>query len=181
MNAFTDFLPVAAFFVALMTHDIFVATGVLIVATLVHSAWLWKKQGKLENMQWAMLIGVTVFGGATLLLRDEAFIQWKPTILNWLFSLIFIATQFIGRKPLVEHIMGSQIQLPGPVWQRLNLLWAGFFLVMGAINLYVVYNYSIEIWGAFKLFGMLGLTLVFAVIQMLYLFKYLPKDQKPSN
>jgi intracellular septation protein len=124
-------------------------------------------------MQLVTLAVIVVFGGLTLYLHDEQFIKWKPTIINWIFAGVFLASQLVGRKTAVERMLAGNITLPTPIWRRLNLGWVVFFLAMGAANLYVMTFFDSDTWVNFKLFGMLGLTLVFIVLQSLYLSRYL--------
>ena len=112
---------------------------------------------------------VLVFGGLTIWLHDAMFLKWKVSIVNWLFGAAFLLTQLIGKRTLVEMLMNAQIQLPKLVWQRLNTMWGVFFLLMGTLNIYVVYHYSTATWVDFKVFGMLGLTVIFIIIQTAYL------------
>ena len=118
----------------------------------------------------------SMFGGATLLLQDEVYIKWKPTVLNWLFGLVFIASHFIGKRPVIQRLMDRAVSLPRNVWYRLNLLWSVFFIAIGFINLYVVYNFDTDTWVNFKLFGIFGLTLVFIVVQSFYIGRYVKQD-----
>jgi len=113
-------------------------------------------------------------------LKDELFIKWKPTVLNWLFGIAFLASQFFGKRTLIERMLGTQIELPGLVWRRLNLGWTFFFVAMGGVNLFVVYHFSTETWVNFKLFGLLGLTFLFVVAQSIYLSRFLP-EPKPEE
>jgi intracellular septation protein len=131
-------------------------------------------------MQLVTLGLVVTLGGATVLLENKAFIQWKPTVVNWLFATAFLSSQFIGQKPIVQRLMESSLELPGHVWSKLNIAWVIFFTLMGIANLAVVYTLSEEAWVNFKLFGMLGCTLVFVTGQGLYLSKQLP-EQKETN
>jgi len=182
MKILLDFLPVIVFFaVYKFTNDILLATAVLIPATLLQMLYSWKVQGKIEKMQLVTLVLVVLLGGATLAFQDKAFIQWKPTIVNWLFAVGFLATQFIGDKTVVERLMGSSMELPKAVWSRLNLAWVVFFVAVGIVNLYVAYNFSEEIWVDFKLFGMLGLTILFIILQGLYIAKHAKEPEAPSE
>jgi intracellular septation protein len=182
MKILLDFLPVIVFFaVYKFTNDILLATAVLIPATLLQMLYSWKVQGKIEKMQLVTLVLVVLLGGATLAFQDKAFIQWKPTIVNWLFAVGFLATQFIGDKTVVERLMGSSMELPKAIWSRLNLAWVAFFIAVGIVNLYVAYNFSEEIWVDFKLFGMLGLTILFIVLQGLYIAKHAKEPEAPTE
>ena len=157
-------------------YDIYVATAVAIGAACVQTCLFWLKHRKFEKMHLITLAILIVFGGLTLLLRDPVFIKWKPTVVNWLFGVTFLGSQFIGKKPLVERMMGHAITAPAPVWKRLNWAWIVFFIFMGVINLYVAFNFSEETWVNFKLFGMMGLTLVFVFGQAFYLSRYMVVD-----
>ena len=128
-------------------------------------------------MQVITLAIIIVFGGATLILHNPIFIKWKPTILNWAFGIIFLISHFFGKKPIIRYMMEAKVNLPTIVWSRLNLSWVVFFLTMGFINLFIIYNFSTEVWVYFKLFGMLGLTLAFVVIQAVYLARHVSPDQ----
>jgi intracellular septation protein len=113
------------------------------------------------------------------LLKDGVFIKWKPTVVNWLFAVVFLGSQFIGKKTVVQRIMESGVKMPEHAWRGLNLVWVGFFAVMGMVNLYVAFNFSEEVWVDFKLFGMLGLTLVFIVLQGFYMVRHM--EHKPDG
>lgn len=176
MKLLFDFLPILLFFIAYKLSDIYVATGVLIVATLAQVGWIWLRQHRVEKMPLITAGLVLVLGGATLLLHDPIFVKWKPTVVNWLFAAVFLGSRFVGQKTLLERMMGEQLELPGPVWVKLTFAWAGFFLVMGAANLYVAFTFSENTWVNFKLFGLLGLTLLFVLAQALYMSRHLKTD-----
>lgn len=178
MKLLVDFLPILLFFVAYKLYDIYIATAVAIAASVAQVAWSWLRHRKVENMQWVTMGLIVVLGGLTLMLRDETFIKWKPTLVNWLFAVVFLASQYIGSKSVLQRMMAGNLTLPEPVWQRLNWIWVSFFVALGAINLYVAYSYDTEIWVNFKLFGMMGLTLVFIIAQGFYLSRYIKADEK---
>jgi intracellular septation protein len=173
MKLLYDFFPILLFFIAYKVYDIYVATAVTIAAAFVQTGLYWLRHRRFENTHLLTLGLLVVFGGLTLILHDPVFIKWKPTLVNWLFAIGFIGSQFIGRKPLVERMMGHAVSLPAPIWSRLNQAWTWFFVAMGALNLYVAYNFSEDTWVNFKLFGMLGLTLAFVIAQSLYLSRHL--------
>lgn len=179
MKLLFDLLPVVLFFIVFKMVDIYWATGVAIATTFAQIAWLKIRQRKVENMMWVTLAIIVVFGGATLLLRDEVFIKWKPTVLYWLFSAALIGGQLLLGKNLIRSAMGGQIILPEAVWRKLNWSWAGFFAFMGAANLYVAFNFSTDTWVNFKLFGGMGLMLVFIVIQALFLARHMQEKEQP--
>jgi intracellular septation protein len=181
MKLLFDFLPILLFFIAYKLADIYVATGVLIVVTLAQVGWIWLRQRRVEKIPLFTAALVLVLGGATLLLHDPVFVKWKPTVVNWLFAVAFLGSRFIGRKTLLERMMGGQLELPSPVWVKLTLAWAIFFLVMGLANLYVAYTFDENTWVNFKLFGMLGLTLVFVLAQALYMSRHLKADDAPKE
>jgi len=171
MKFLFDLFPVILFFAAFQLWDIYVATGVAIAASFAQIGWLALRRKKIDTMLWASLAIIVVFGGLTLLLRDKTFIQWKPTVLYWLFAVVLCGGALGGRNVL-KAMMSQQIQLPEPVWARLNWSWVGFFAFMGAANLYVAYNYSESVWVNFKLFGGVGLMLLFVLAQGLVLARY---------
>ncbi|MBT8421377.1 MAG: septation protein A [Gammaproteobacteria bacterium] len=155
------------------TEAILAATIVAIVATFIQVAISWLRSHRVENMHLITLALLVVLGGATLLFKDEMFIKWKPTAVNWLFALVFFGSQFVGGKSLVQRMMEKNIELPSAIWTRLNWSWVVFFLVMGFVNLYVIYNFSTEFWVNFKLFGLLGLTLAFVIGQSFFLVRFM--------
>ena len=171
-----DFFPVILFFVAFKLEDdpqrgIMIATAVVIVATLVQVGYLRLRHGRTEKMHLITLVLVVALGGLTLAFDDERFIKWKPTLVNWAFALVFLGSQFIGSRPIVQRLMESKVSLTDQAWTRLNLGWIGFFVVLGAANLYVAYRFSTEVWVDFKLFGILALTGVFIVGQTVWLMR----------
>jgi len=176
MQLLFDFFPVVAFFAAYKLADIYVATGVIIVAVLIQVAVQWYRTRKVSPMLLMSAALVLVFGTITLLVHDKTFIQWKPTVLNWLFAVGFLASQFVGDQPVIQRLMGANLTLERGVWLKLNGMWVGFFLLMGALNIYVAYSFDESTWVNFKLFGMLGLTLVFALLQGFWLSSKLPAD-----
>lgn len=181
MKLLFDFLPILLFFIAYKMADIYVATGVLIVVTLAQTGWIWLRQRRIEKLPLFTAGLVLVLGGATLLLKDPMFVKWKPTVVNWLFALAFLASRFIGQKTLLERMMGGQLELPAPVWVKLTFAWTIFFFAMGVANLYVAFNFDENTWVNFKLFGMLGLTLVFVLAQGAYMSRYLKLDDTPPE
>jgi intracellular septation protein len=131
-----------------------------------------------HGMLWASLAIIIVFGGATLLLQDETFIKWKPTVLYWLFSVVLAGSAALFRKNLIQAMLSEQFKLPAPIWARLNWSWVLFFALMGVLNLYVAYNFTTDLWVNFKLFGGMGLMLLFVVAQSAVLAKYV-EEEKP--
>ena len=177
MKLLFDFFPIVLFFVAFKLFDIYVATAVAMGATVAQIGWVWMRRGKVDTMLWVSLGVITVFGGATLALQDPTFIKWKPTVLYWLFALVLAVAGFGFKKNFVRSIMQHQVQLPDEMWERLQASWIGFFLVMGVLNLYVAYNYTTDTWVNFKLFGGMGLMLVFVLLQALMLARHVQDDK----
>jgi intracellular septation protein len=172
MKLLFDLFPILLFFAAFKLADIYVATGVAIVATIGQIAWLRLSGRKVEPMQWASLGIIVVFGGMTLLFHDETFIKWKPTVLYMLFAVgLLIAPRFTGKNPL-RSIMGAQVTLPDAIWHRLTLAWVGFFACMGVLNIVVAYLFPLDVWVNFKVFGTLALTVVFVVVQGFWISRY---------
>jgi intracellular septation protein len=181
MQLLFDFFPVIAFFVAYKLTDIYIATGVIIVAVVIQTSVQWIRHRKVSSM--ALISGalVLVFGGLTLAIHDKAFIQWKVSIVNWLFAAAFLASLFFGERTLIERMLGENVQLERSSWRKLNVAWALFFLTVGAVNLYVAYRFSENVWVNFKLFGVLGLTLVFALLQGFWLASKMPQNSNQSS
>jgi len=173
MKLLFDFFPIILFFIAFKLYGIYTATAVAIVASFAQVGWYWLKHKRFENTHLITLVIIVVFGGATLLLEDELFIKWKPSVLNWVFGVAFLASHFIGKKTIVERMMGGNINLPTGVWSKLNASWVVFFIALGFINLYVVYNFDTDTWVNFKLFGMMGLTLLFVIAQAAYMSRHM--------
>ncbi|MCB1855534.1 MAG: septation protein A [Halieaceae bacterium] len=191
MKQLAEFLPIVLFFIVYQMNGetlsiggwqytvdgIFTATGVLMAATVVQVAVSYALTRTLEKRLLWLLLAVLIFGGATLVFRNQMFIQWKPTIFNWVLALVFGASQFIGDKNLMERTLGSQIHLPKPVWTRLNLLWVANFAIVGALNLVVAYGFSEETWVSYKLYSAIGFTLLLTVLTALLVAPHLKEDQ----
>lgn len=181
MKLLFDFFPIVLFFVTFKlyedpTQGILAATAVAILATFLQVGISWWRHRRVEKMHLVTLGLIVILGGATLLLRDEMFIKWKPTVVNWLFAIVFLGSQYIGQKSLVQRVMERNIQLPEVIWSRLNMSWVVFFAAMGALNLYVVYNFDTDTWVDFKLFGLMGFTLAFVVAQGFYLVRHMKPE-----
>ena len=179
MKFLFDMFPVILFFVAFKLFGIYEATAVAIAASFVQIGWVWFRHRKVEPMLWVSLGVITVFGGATLLLQNETFIKWKPTVLYWLFAASLGIAALVFKKNLIRAMMEKTMTLPDAVWGKLLLSWIAFFTVMGVLNLFVAFNYSTDTWVNFKLFGGMGLMLIFVFGQALMLAKYL-EEKKPE-
>lgn len=181
MKLLFDFFPIILFFVAYKLYGIYAATAVAIAASFIQVGGYWLKHRRFETMHLVSLGLISVFGGATLLLQDPTFIMWKPTILNWLFAGVFLGSQVVGQRTLLERMMSSALQVPAHIWKRANLLWVGFFVFSGVLNLYVAYNYSEETWVNFKLFGLMGLTFAFVIAQSMYLARHMIPQEETAK
>jgi intracellular septation protein len=208
MKLFLDFLPILLFFgvfKAAETHrdwaaafatqtlgfmvsggvvgtreaPVVLATEVVIAATLAQVAWLVARGRRVETSLWVSLALVVLLGGATIWFHDETFIKWKPSVLYWTMGLVLWASQVLFRRNLLRAMLGEQLSLPAPVWQRLNFAWVAFFAFMGLLNLYVAHSFSTDTWVNFKLFGAMGLLIAFTVAQGLYLSRHLKDDEPP--
>lgn len=178
MKAFLDFIPALAFLVALFIPEtreegVYLATKVIIITTFLQVLILWIIHRRVEK-QYLIILGVVlVLGSATLLFHDARFIKWKPTIVFWIFSLICLASEFIGQKNIATRIMGSMFDAPVSVWKRVNLSFTVFFLALGFMNLYVAYNFDTETWAFFKVFGIMAINVVFVIALVSYMFRYI--------
>lgn len=193
VKQFIDFIPLILFFIvfkleprtlelfghAWVVGGIFSATAMLIASSVVVYGTLFIVQKQLAKSQWLTLLGCLVFGGLTLTFQSETFLKWKAPVVNWLFATGFLVSQFIGQQPLIQRMMGHAITLPDPVWRKLNLAWVVFFLVVGTANLFVAFTYH-EIWVDFKVFGSLGMTVLFLVAQGIYISRYM-QDEPEST
>jgi intracellular septation protein len=181
MQILLEFIPIFAFFIAYKMGGIFVATATLIVVVIVQATIQWVQHRKISPMMMISAVLVLVFGGITLILKDKTFIQWKPTVLYWLFAIAFVVSRFIGDKPIIERLLGENITLERSLWTKLNTTWAIFFVFLGCVNLYVAYHYDEATWVNFKLFGLMGLMLVFTVAQGFWLTTKMPPDSGPDK
>lgn len=188
MKFLFDFFPLLLFFAAFKMFDIFVATGVAMAASFAQVGGYWLRKRSFETMHVVTLGTIVVFGGLTLILHDDTFIKWKPTIIYWLMAGILFATQYVGNKTAIERLLGSQVQLPAHIWARQNFNWAAFFVVLGFLNIYIAFYYGLEldaatrqdIWVKAKVFGFTSLTFVFIVVQALLMAPHI-KDADPNE
>ena len=156
---------------------ILLATVVVIVATVAQIIWVAFRHGKVDKMLWVSLVLVVVFGGMTLVFQDESFIKWKPTILYWVFAGSMAFAALVMKKNAIKAMLGEQLTLPEPVWTKVNLSWIAFFVVMGFLNIIIAFNFPTDVWVNFKLFGGMGLMLVFVLGQGLMLSKYVEEKE----
>lgn len=198
MKLLFDFFPILLFFLAYMfgadflpaddpafqeyrEHPIYLATMVAMAAAVVQVSYAWIRHRKVDNMLLVSFVLIMILGAATLYLKNPLFIKWKGTAVNWLFGLVFGASQIFGERTVIQRTLGEQLELPVPVLRRLNLIWTLFFFVMGGVNLFVAYNFDEKTWVQFKMFGMLGMTFLFVILQTAYLYRYLPEEAKSKE
>jgi len=178
MKQLLDFLPLVVFFVFYKMYDIFVASGALIVATGLALVASWILFRKVEKMTIVTFLLVAVFGTLTLVFHNDEFIKWKVTVIYSLFALALLFSQFFMQKPLIQTMLGKELQLPTHAWRRLNVAWAIFFLACGVANIYVAFWLPQEVWVNFKVFGLTGLTLLFTLLSGIYIYRLMPQEQK---
>lgn len=176
MQIFYDLFPILIFFILFKLEGIYAATLGAMLAAIAQVTVFWWRNRSFEMMQIITLVVILVLGGATLFFHNPLFIKWKPTIINWAFAFVFTFLPLITKRTLVEILLSPKIKLPQHAWQNLNTSWIAFFLTVGALNVYILYNYSTETWVNFKLFGMLALSILFVIGQAFYLAKYVQDD-----
>lgn len=173
MSQLFELLPLIGFFITYKMVDIYAAVIVLSALMGLGLIVLKLQKKTITNMQWISFVLVLIFGGITLVFRDEIFIKWKPTVLNWGFGLAFLISHFTKKNFTERLLSAAKIEAPAHVWQKLNLSWVVFFIISGALNIYVAYTFSTDFWVNFKLFGLFGLTFLFAIGQAFYIKNYL--------
>jgi intracellular septation protein len=176
MRFLADYFPLLLFFIAFKWQGIWVATAVAIAASIVQIAWF-HFRGTVSALHWLSLAIIVVFGGATLILRDETFIKWKPTVLYLSFAAILAAGKMFWKRDLLSIVM-KEIELPPPIWTRLTWSWVLFFIAMAATNWYVAFHYTTETWVNFKVWGGIGLFVVFALVQGVFLARHIVEPQR---
>lgn len=181
MKFLFDFFPLVLFFIAFQLYDVYVATAVAIAATFAQIGWLKLRRRKVDAMLWVSLAIIVVFGGLTLALHDETFIKWKPTVLYWLFAVILAVSDLGFRRNLIRAMLAGQVQLPDFAWRRLSWSWVGFFAFMGAANLWVAFTFPLATWVKVKVFGGMGMLLLFVLLQAVYLARYIDDPSTGSG
>ncbi|WP_371378872.1 septation protein A [Thalassotalea aquiviva] len=180
MAAFLEYIPLIVFFIFFKLFDVFVATGALIVASVLHLLVLKLQKKPIEKRQWIFLGLIVVFGSMTIIFHDDLFLKWKVTIINGIFALALLFSRYGLKKNLMEKFMGEQIKLPKSIWDKFNLAWASFFMLCAVLNLYIAYNFDQETWVNFKVFGLMAMTFVFAIVSILSIYKYLPQEESAN-
>ncbi|MBN9288738.1 MAG: septation protein A [Gammaproteobacteria bacterium 39-13] len=181
MRLFYDLLPIIVFFIAYKFYNIYVATATAMVAAIVQIGTSLFRGQRPDMMQLVTLAMVVILGGATLLFRNELFIKWKPTVVYWVLGCIFLGSQLLSEKTLVQKMLDKSLSLPPKAWTKLNISWFSFFFFMGVLNLVIVYSFDTDTWVNFKLFGTLGLTVIFVVVQGVLVSRYLPEGNQEKN
>lgn len=190
MNHFLfDLLPVLLFFIVFKYQGIYAATWVGIISTILQATFYRITKKQWDKMQVVTLVIFVIFGGMTLYFHNPIFVKWKPTIIFWVFGLVLLGSHFIGKKPMMQLILEGalsnqksasklqstqeQLVIPPQVGKKLNMAWALFFLFLGFANLYVAYQFNDNVWVNFKLYGITAATLLFSVLQTIFLMRYL--------
>jgi intracellular septation protein len=176
-----EIFPIIIFFFAFKAYGIMAATAAAIVATILQAGWSWLRRGRIEKVMIINLAVIIILGGATLLLKDETFIKWKPTALYWAFSIILFVADLVFNKNLIKTMMGAQMSLTDALWRRVNVSWVAFFIFMGILNLYFAFNFDTDTWVNFKLFGGMGLLILFALGQAVLLSKHIKLPEEGNK
>ncbi|WP_092552948.1 septation protein A [Xenorhabdus koppenhoeferi] len=178
MKQLLDFLPLVVFFIVYKMYDIFYASGALIAATGLAVVITYLIYRKVEKSSLITFVMVTVFGTLTLVFHSDLFIKWKVTAIYAIFALVLLVSQWIMKKPLIQRMLGKELELPDFVWNKLNMAWAIFFITCALANIYVAFWLPQDIWVNFKVFGLTALTLVFTVLSVVYIYRHLPREQE---
>ncbi|EIY5309079.1 septation protein A [Escherichia coli] len=178
MKQFLDFLPLVVFFAFYKIYDIYAATAALIVATAIVLIYSWVRFRKVEKMALITFVLVVVFGGLTLFFHNDEFIKWKVTVIYALFAGALLVSQWVMKKPLIQRMLSTELTLPQPVWSKLNLAWAVFFILCGLANIYIAFWLPQNIWVNFKVFGLTALTLIFTLLSGIYIYRHMPQEDK---
>jgi len=181
MSFLFDYFPIICFFIAYKIGGVYWATLAAMAASALQVSFFWLRHHKIERLHLITLILILILGSMTLIFHKPIFIQWKPSVIYWLFAAALIGSHFVGtKKSLLAVMLASKITLPDAIWKRLSYSWAYFFIAMGIANIIVAYHYSLDTWVYFKLFGTLGLTLLFAIAQSLYLYRFIKPNTDKS-
>ena len=181
MQALFEYVPLVLFFVVYKFYDIYMATGVLIVGSLLHILYFVVTKQKVPTKNWVIFGLIAGFGGLTIFLQDDTFLKWKVTIVNGIFAVALLVSNYVFKKNLIRQLMSEALELPEKIWNKLNLSWAAFFAFCGALNVYIAFNFSQEIWVNFKVFGLMGLTFAFTIGTIVSVHKHLPQEEAAPN
>ncbi|AZQ84231.1 septation protein A [Colwellia sp. Arc7-635] len=181
MHAFLEYIPLVIFFVFYKFADIYWATGSLIVASAIQITYFLIKKQPIPKRNLIFFGLIAIFGGLTIYMHDDTFLKWKVTIIQGIFAVALIVSQTVFKKNIIKEFLSEALTLPEDIWNKLNFAWAMFFALCGILNWYIAFNFSLETWVNFKVFGLTGLTLVFAVGSVMSLYKYMPDDQEENK
>lgn len=181
MRMTLDFILIIAFFVAYHFFGIYVATGAIMAGSAIQVFFHRWHTKEWDTFSVRLAIIVWILGTATLVFHNSIFIKWKPSILYWGLSAAFLSTQYFGKEPTLKKLLGSKIVLPNHAWLQLNLAWGLFFLGLGLLNVYVIYHFTTTQWVYFKVFGCVGLSLIFIIAQGCYMARYIPKETSDES
>jgi intracellular septation protein len=177
MKVFFDLFPIILFFIAFKIKGIYFATGVAIAAGLLQGAYTYYREKKIDTLLCISLSILVVFGSLTLVFKNPIFIKWKPTVIYWVFSSIIFFSRYVLKKNAMREVFKKQMELPDAAWAKVDFSWGTFFALLGLLNLIVAYTFSTEIWVNFKMFGIIGIMLVFVIVQSIFLSKYVQTDK----
>ncbi|MDH5181154.1 MAG: septation protein A [Gammaproteobacteria bacterium] len=181
MKFLFDFFPLILFFIVYKSYDdnllgVIAGTKMLIAAGIIQNGIFWLKNRRFETMHLITLVLGTVLGGATIYFHNADFIKWKPTAVYWLFALVFMGSEFIGKKSVIRRMLEKNITLPDEIWSRLSYAWTAFFTALGSLNLYIAFTFSLDTWVLFKVYGIIGLILLFVIAQAVYMARFISED-----
>lgn len=181
MKQLLDFIPLILFFIVYKTYGVQEAALVLVVAAIIQLVLLKVLYKKIEKNQWVMSFFVVFFGILTAYFNDLAFLKWKVTIVNLVFAGALLISQYAFKKTLVQMLLGKELKLPQNVWEKLNLGWAGFFILCALINVVISEFFSDDAWANFKVFGLTGLSLMAVVCTGIFLYPHLKQLEQSKE
>jgi len=181
MQLFLEYFPLIVFFIINSIAGIYWATGSLIAAAFVQIFYYKITKQKIPAKQWVIFALIVVFGSLTIYLQNDAFLKWKVTIVNTFFALALLVSDLIFKKNIIKEFLGESLTLPEKIWSKLNLAWSLFFLFCAVLNYYIAFNYPLDTWVNFKVFGLTGLMFLFSITSILLLYKYLPQEEDETN
>jgi len=181
MYALLEYTPLIIFFIFYKVFDIYWATGALIVLSALQIIIHFILKKPIPKRYWMFFTLITVFGGLTIFFHDDTFLKWKVSIINVFFALALLVSRYLFNNNIIKQFLQESLTLPEKIWDKLNVAWASFFAFCGLLNWYIAFNFKQEIWVNFKVFGLTGLTFIFAIGSIASLYKYLPQEDTPSN
>jgi len=181
MHAVFEYIPLVIFYVFWKFGDIYWATGSLIVTSALQILYFVIRKKPIPTKNWVFFGLIAVFGGLTIFMHDDTFLKWKVTVINGFFALALLVSNYVFKKNIIKQFLGESLTLPEKIWSKLNFSWAIFFALCGLLNLYIAFNFDQEVWVNFKVFGLTGLTFIFAIGSVFSLYKYMPQDEEESK